>query len=48
MNLMKWSQCSEEAAAAPAITTKTPKQRKGIKRGKRERERERRKMVFIG
>lgn len=40
MNLMKWSQGSEEASPAAAITTKTPKQRKAREKGK-ERERER-------
>lgn len=40
MNLMKWSQGSEEASPAAAITTKTPKQRKARGKGKRVRERE--------
>lgn len=34
MNLMKWSQGSEEASPAAAITTKTPKQRKAAEKGK--------------
>lgn len=34
MNLMKWSQGSEEASPAAAITTKTPKQRKAGEKGK--------------